>query len=359
MKLSIIMPAYNSEAYIEHAILSVKKQDLQETELIMVDDGSTDNTGLICRKYESECFHYIRTENLGAGHARNIAMEKAKGDWISFLDSDDLYLTDSLNEKFFHQLAYDLEEGVDIICTPRVKTDMNLLRKLEIIPAEEYHEIKNHIPRLEFWTCIYRREFLSENKVRFYEYKKQDVETAFRYLAFSSTEHVRVNNDMYFYLQRDNPNSNTHTWNWYYLNEIKSAIYFDLFKRTKEDKDKPFLASVALEQVNNYYTMCLKQGYNTIEGIGCVHRTIKELKKLIKPVPLEQEYQKLAARVFKLDWLSANLMRMKKHRIMQTENIFNSYSDMDIDLEEVFERLEVISRQLTNVKNGNGEEGGI
>jgi len=90
MKVSIIIPTYNREQYISQAIESALSQTLTDIEVIVVDDGSTDNTEKVIRPYKDK-ISYIYTDNGGVAHARNVGMKMATGDYISWLDSDDLY----------------------------------------------------------------------------------------------------------------------------------------------------------------------------------------------------------------------------------------------------------------------------
>jgi glycosyltransferase involved in cell wall biosynthesis len=90
MKVSVIIPTYNREKYICEAIESVLGQTMEDIEIIVVDDGSTDNTSQRIKPYQKK-IKYIYTENGGPAHARNIGITRAKGEYISFLDSDDLY----------------------------------------------------------------------------------------------------------------------------------------------------------------------------------------------------------------------------------------------------------------------------
>ncbi len=90
MKVSVIIPTYNRAKYICQAIESVLQQTVDDIEIIVIDDGSTDNTKEVIKPY-MEKIRYVYAENGGAAHARNKGMEIARGEYISFLDSDDLY----------------------------------------------------------------------------------------------------------------------------------------------------------------------------------------------------------------------------------------------------------------------------
>lgn len=93
--ISVVIPAYNSEAHIGRALDSVLAQTLCADEIIVVDDGSTDETGKVVASY-GERVKYIRQENAGPGAARNIGIHAATGNWIAFLDADDEWTSEKL-----------------------------------------------------------------------------------------------------------------------------------------------------------------------------------------------------------------------------------------------------------------------
>ena len=98
--VSIIMPSYNTARFIKETIDSVLAQTYQNWELIIVDDCSTDNTDEIVSAYNDERIRYLKNEkNSGAAVSRNYALREAKGKWIAFLDSDDLWSPDKLEKQ--------------------------------------------------------------------------------------------------------------------------------------------------------------------------------------------------------------------------------------------------------------------
>lgn len=102
MLISIIMPAYNAEKYIEQAIKSVQEQTYQEWELIILDDGSSDKTEMIVNeisKTDSRIQYKRNLENMGVAKTRNKGLLLAKGEWIAFLDSDDFWNKDKLEKQ--------------------------------------------------------------------------------------------------------------------------------------------------------------------------------------------------------------------------------------------------------------------
>lgn len=107
--VSIIMPAYNSGRFIEESIRSVIAQTYTNWELLVSDDCSTDNTASIVASFEDPRIHYLRNaHNMGAARTRNNALKAAKGRYIAFLDSDDLWTPDKLEKQiaFMEQHHY-------------------------------------------------------------------------------------------------------------------------------------------------------------------------------------------------------------------------------------------------------------
>jgi len=96
-KISVVIPAYDCAEFIEETLESVAQQKFREYEVIVVNDGSPDTPALerALRRHMEEII-YIRQRNAGAGPARNLAIEHARGDVIAFLDADDLWMTDFL-----------------------------------------------------------------------------------------------------------------------------------------------------------------------------------------------------------------------------------------------------------------------
>ncbi|MCD0471083.1 glycosyltransferase [Flavobacterium sp. JAS] len=113
--VSIIMPAFNAGSYIETSIKSVLEQTYQNWELIIIDDGSLDDTGIICKGYaaKDKRIIYIYQDNAKQAIARNNGIKNARGEILAFLDSDDLWLSNKLELSLLH---FDLE-NFDLIFT--------------------------------------------------------------------------------------------------------------------------------------------------------------------------------------------------------------------------------------------------
>lgn len=118
--VSIVMPSWNTGRFIAESIESVLSQTYHKWELIIVDDCSTDNTDSVVQSFNDTRIKYFRNDkNLGAALTRNRALREARGEWIAFLDSDDLWLP----EKLEHMLAYMKSNGYVFAYHDYVKID--------------------------------------------------------------------------------------------------------------------------------------------------------------------------------------------------------------------------------------------
>ncbi len=117
MKVSVVMPVYNREESVKDSIFSVLRQTMSQFELIIVDDGSVDNTVDVIKTVRDDRIRLIcLEENKGASYARNIGIEAACGQYIAFIDSDDQWTIEKLDE----QLKYMEENELEISFTPYI-----------------------------------------------------------------------------------------------------------------------------------------------------------------------------------------------------------------------------------------------
>lgn len=123
--ISVIIPVYNTESYIGVCLESLVKQTYTNFEVLMIDDGSTDNSGKICQEFtESDSrFHYYRKENGGASSARNLGIEYSRGDYLTFVDSDDWVEEDYL--EVLYNAIIDESAGVSISTYKRFSMEDN------------------------------------------------------------------------------------------------------------------------------------------------------------------------------------------------------------------------------------------
>ena len=147
--ISVIIPAYNAANYIRQALESVQAQTYRDFEIIVIDDGSSDNTKEIALQAAPIRYHY--QENRGEATARNKGMSLAKGDFFAFLDADDWYEPSKLEQQYHYLMAHPEQ---DIVYCDFVTLD-EISGKRSILRAEQYHP-----QREDFLATILFRQIL-------------------------------------------------------------------------------------------------------------------------------------------------------------------------------------------------------
>lgn len=173
--LSVVIPMYNAEKYINRCIDSILGQTDPDFELILIDDGSKDRTGEICKKYaeQDQRIRYFRIENSGCFRARLYGAEKIEGKYALFCDADDFYI----NDKVFERLHMEALNGWDCIQFGIVAKYNHLRRKRPVVTerCEVYADalMNNEYPGLlcnawpqshlrpSIWNKLYRREIVN------------------------------------------------------------------------------------------------------------------------------------------------------------------------------------------------------
>ncbi len=128
--VSILIPVYNTASYLDRCISSVLKQTYPNLEILLVDDGSTDQSSTVCEKYLSQCklpVRYWRTEHLGVANARQLLIDNADGDYFFFLDSDDFI--DSHTIEILYSLA--IKYSADMVQASMERTTTSELPKID------------------------------------------------------------------------------------------------------------------------------------------------------------------------------------------------------------------------------------
>lgn len=245
MELSIIVPAYNVEKYIAECLDSILKIQNIKYEIIVVDDGSKDNTKTIVEEYIKRYnnISLVSQVNSGAASARNNGIRKARGEYISFIDSDDYIISEKF-EEFFKKVKnkkldigfgnylryYHLEEKLEII-KEKKKNKYKFLEQREIETGEKFFEYAdiNNVYNPIVCSCIYNLKFLKENNLFFYEgIVYEDI--LFSYLSISKARRVKYFNE-YFYIYRQRENSVMHSEN----NELKKESHYKIINILLEE----------------------------------------------------------------------------------------------------------------------------
>lgn len=209
-KVSIIVPIYNVEMYIEKCLETLVNQTLKDIEIILVNDGSKDSSAEIAKKYLEkypEKIIYLEKENGGLSDSRNYGLPHAKGEYIAFLDSDD-YVEENMYEEMY-ELAK--KEDSDMVqCNFYWEyPDKN---KKKIGELKQYSNKKEMLvkTRVEAWNKLIKREILVKNpEIRFPKgLRYEDVEFTYKLIPYVEKISI-LNKPFIHYIQRGNSISNT------------------------------------------------------------------------------------------------------------------------------------------------------
>ena len=182
MKYSVIIPVYNVEKYINRCVKSILSQRYNDLEIILIDNGSEDSSGILCDNY-AERYSNITSYHIpngGVSSARNFGLAKAQGEFICFVDADD-YLVGNLFSDMENKLDSELDMLVFSYYNSIEKNISETARSEKILPIEGKKNRKQFISLFTdlllsdmmytVWNKIYRREFLKEHRIVFEQYE--------------------------------------------------------------------------------------------------------------------------------------------------------------------------------------------
>lgn len=211
--ISVIIPIYNSEKFLKETIESLLDQSFTDFELILVNDGSTDHSALICNDFakRDQRIRFLNQENSGVSIARNRGLAEAKGNYLFFMDSDDTL------DKDFLKTAYGvaLQNDSDIVIT-----------------GEYYCKRLPNVMALPTWAQILKHDFLKEYPdIRFPEHIQPCEDGLFSHQLLALTEKVNPSiESIYHYRQHENQNHlkiNENSWK--VLKQI--PIWFEILEK--------------------------------------------------------------------------------------------------------------------------------
>ena len=213
--VSVIVPIYNVEKYLSKCIESIINQTLSNIEIILINDGSTDSSGVIADNYakNDSRIKVIHKKNGGQGSARNIGIELASGEYIGFVDSDD-WIDLDMYEKLYNA-AMNSRASI-AICNRKVLDENNNIKTVVNIKKKIIENVKNNIAdyiieyllykhTVVIYNKIYRSEIIKENKISFKEVKEVGSEDAlFNYeVLFYVDKIVAINTTYHNQLARE------------------------------------------------------------------------------------------------------------------------------------------------------------
>lgn len=263
-KVSIIIPTYNVEMYLDECLESVKRQTLEDIEIICVNDGSTDNSLSIIKKYAENDprFVIVDKENGGYGKAMNVGLEKATGEYIGIVEPDD-FVPLSMYEDLYNIAR---ENQLDM-----VKADFYRFTRDE--ESEDMALVYNHLDKTETWygkvfdpsnepeairfimntwSGIYRREFLNAHHIRHNETPGASFQdNGFFFQTFIYAKRAMIVKKPYYMNRRDNPNSSVNNREKVYCSNIEYDYIREILMKDPEIWEK-FKYMYSLKKFHNY-----------------------------------------------------------------------------------------------------------
>lgn len=275
--VSIIVPVYNSEKYLERCFDSIISQKFKDFECIVVDDGSKDNSPSICDKYAEKDSRFIvlHIQNSGVSAARNVGLSVARGDFIGFVDSDDW-----IDENMFVQLYQDaITFKADVaICGA---FDINYGKHNEILTGKEANLVMfnpNEIMRGYSFTRLIKRSVL--RNIRYDESVRCFEDLVFFFYVFGQCKKVYWH-DIPLYHYENNPGSLVYS---YRLNEAKKKGLETLQEIAKGCDDLEIK-----QAINCYlYVSSIDRAIEYVSHGNVQDKDFKQLKEEVK----ERKYSK-------------------------------------------------------------------
>lgn len=266
--VSIIVPVYNTELYLNDCIQSVLRQSYTKWELLLIDDGSTDSSPKICDEYtkKDKRIFTVHKKNTGVSSTRNVALSIAKGDYIIFLDSDDFWCNDSaLNNLVLTAEKYALDivrgeykrvdkEGFDIKNTNKVPHDIQYSYKI----LDSYQFLK-YVIKNEFFGVLSLFKSKILKSIRFDE-NVIFMEDVIFYLNIC-TQSIRCMYlpDTVFYAYRQNISSATNNTN---IKKLRDSLYIGLAAK------KIYEYAPNINMKNYLFQICLDRYRSTIKWLS-------------------------------------------------------------------------------------------
>lgn len=190
--ISVIVPIYNAEKYLHRCIDSILAQNFTDFELLLIDDGSTDNSGFICDEYaqKDRRIRVFHKKNGGVSSARNLGLDNAQGEWITFVDSDDWIENSLWSSAQIPETDLIVTSYIDIRVNNNIILDDIIWQNIE---ASRYLEINigDNLFRGP-WAKLFKRVIIEQNHLRFYEKMSLGEDTVFvrQYLLHIESLHT-------------------------------------------------------------------------------------------------------------------------------------------------------------------------
>ena len=289
--ISVIVPVYNTEKYLERCVKSLIQQTYRNIEIILVNDGSMDKSFEICKKLQEKYKNIIliNKKNGGLSSARNAGIEVANGEYIAFLDSDD-WVTQDCYEYMLNLAVTNNAEIADIMVSQVKSKDDNVLSTDEKIEVFSGRKILEHylyrgmkeINGAPYSACrkLYQKKLFNDDTLCFVE-KTVNEDICFNYRILSKCRRIAVSNQIkYFYFQGEKSISTG-------MLEKKDLallkISRELVNLANESNDKRIVELAKMKEARAYFSLLARiSRYGMDAAIENPNNLVKKLKKRLR-----------------------------------------------------------------------------
>lgn len=315
LKISIIVPIYNGEKYLERCVESIKNQTHKNIEVILIDDGSNDDSPKICKKYEKNDFRikYIRQENSGVSVARNRGIKEASGEWLIFVDADDMIApnmcslinnnTDDSTDlilfdfkEFSEGYVVDLEDETDELDVYFYSNDDKAaLQRKAFGYTKDLSEMKTSLRTP--WAKAYRKKFLTMYDINYDIGIRMGQDFLFNLRTLENItkiKYIRIN--VYYYY--NNLDSTTRRYK-PDMEEIDRGFYSALDMQMQHSSNREDLEFSYYASVLDGLLLYLRYYYFHPENNDSISIIKKDIHRLIASNPYQQAIDNSNNRFFK------------------------------------------------------------
>lgn len=247
-KVSLIVPIYNSQNYLEKCIKSLISQTLKDIQIILINDGSTDNSEKIIKSFDDERIVYISKNNEGIGKTRNLGIDKATGEFLAFVDSDD-YLNEHFCEYMYQKAVND---DCDLVVCDFFEERNTLVGiKFKDFKDTNLRETPELINYINLGPCnkLYKKSLFDDKNNRFEENLKYEDAPFVVKMLVSANRIGKVNDYLTYYVIHSNSETTIRDKRMYDILEITDIIVNDL---KKVDYPNDSLVSLAVMILTDY-----------------------------------------------------------------------------------------------------------
>lgn len=247
-KVSLIVPIYNSQNYLEKCIKSLISQTLKDIQIILINDGSTDNSEKIIKSFDDKRIVYISKNNEGIGKTRNLGIDKATGEFLAFVDSDD-YLNEHFCEYMYQKAVND---DCDLVVCDFFEDRNTLVGiKFKDFKDTNLRETPELINYINLGPCnkLYKKSLFDDKSNRFEENLKYEDAPFVVKMLVSANKIGKVNDYLTYYVIHSNSETTIRDKRMYDILEITDIIVNDL-KKVNYPNDS--LVSLAVMILTDY-----------------------------------------------------------------------------------------------------------